>query len=120
MLLADTRSLVAVARLNHMLHMQHLGLSSRWTYLLKTVPDIEDLLRPLDNVIHQTTHPSFDWKITCFSIETYLPSLLDKEVTRPLQPIKLIPSYKRCMDLIKGFSSWLSVLLLEQHGFYYT
>ena len=29
------------------------GLSSHWTYISRTVPDIQDLLLPLENVIHQ-------------------------------------------------------------------
>lgn len=33
------------------------GLSSQWNYLLRTIPDISDLLTPLEKVIHQTFIP---------------------------------------------------------------
>ena len=33
------------------------GLSSRWSYLLKIVPDIDDLLQPLENAIHHRLIP---------------------------------------------------------------
>ena len=34
------------------------GLISKWTYLVRTTPDIEDLLQPLENAIRQQLLPS--------------------------------------------------------------
>ena len=34
------------------------GLSSQWNYLLRTIPDISDLIAPLEKVIHQTFIPA--------------------------------------------------------------
>ena len=34
------------------------GLTSKWTYLARTIPDIEDLLQPLESVIRQQFLPS--------------------------------------------------------------
>lgn len=34
------------------------GLSSHWTYLSRTIPEINDLFQPLENAIHQVFIPS--------------------------------------------------------------
>ena len=34
------------------------GLSTKWTYLSRTVPEIKDLFQPLENAIHQVLIPS--------------------------------------------------------------
>ena len=44
------------------------GLSSRWSYLLRTVPDIDDLLQPLENAIHQHLIPVLTGRPPCSSI----------------------------------------------------
>ena len=41
------------------------GLSSRWSYLLRTIPDIQDLLFPLENEIHQTFIPALTGRPPC-------------------------------------------------------
>ena len=51
------------------------GLSSRWSYLLRTVSDIDDLLQPLENVTHQHLIPALTGRPPCLR-ETYSHSLL--------------------------------------------
>ena len=34
------------------------GLASRWSYIQRTIPDIEDLQQPLENAIHQRFIPA--------------------------------------------------------------
>ena len=156
------------------------GLSNRWSYLLRTVPDIDDLLQPLENAIHQHLIPALTGRPPCSSIERDLlalparlgglglrdPSTISSEcfhsserITAPLVALivsqdatesadpnttstlkkevkkrnhqrqderartvydQLTSELKRCVDLSKekGSSSWLSVLPLEEHGFY--
>lgn len=43
-----------------------LELTSKWTYLARTIPDIEDLLQPLECVIRQRFLPSLTGR-TAFS-----------------------------------------------------
>ena len=45
------------------------GLSSRWTYLLRTISDIQDLLIPLENEIHQTLIPALTGRPPCSKVE---------------------------------------------------
>ena len=156
------------------------GLSNRWSYLQRTVPDINDLLQPLENAIHQHLIPALTGRPPCSSTERDLlalptrlgglglrdPSATSSEcfksserITAPLVALivsqstvdtvdknitsiikkevkknnrkrqeerasavynQLTPELKRCVDLSKekGSSSWLSVLPLEEHGFY--
>ena len=156
------------------------GLSNRWLYLLRTVPDISDLLQPLEIAIHQHLIPALTGHPPCSSIERALlalptclgglgihnPSAMSSEsfqssekITAPLVALiisqdpanttdpntmvtlksdtkkrncqlqceqaqaiydQLSPDLQRCMELSseKGSSSWLSVLPLEEHGFY--
>ena len=156
------------------------GLSSCWSYLLRTVSDIDDLLQPLENAIHQHLIPALTGRPPCSSVERdlfVLPARLgglglrdpstaslenfqsSEHITAPLvalitsqdvgesiDPVttstikkeikkrnhqrqdeqahivydQLAPDLKRCVDLSKekGSSSWLSVLPLEEHGFY--
>ena len=156
------------------------GLSSRWTYLLRTIPDIQDLLLPLENAIHQSLIPALTGRPPCSTLERDLLALpirlggiglynpaaiapttfqasqhltaplvamiIAKEVNQTIDPDsisavkknirksnrqrqvqlavnvydQLPPQLKRCVDLAKekGSSSWLSVLPLEDHGFY--
>ena len=35
------------------------GLFGRWSYLMRTIPDIKDFLQPLEDVIHQSFIPAF-------------------------------------------------------------
>ena len=51
------------------------GLSSRWTYLLRTIPDIEDLLLPLESAIHQHLIPALIGRAPCSSLERELLAL---------------------------------------------
>ena len=44
------------------------GLSSRWSYLMRTVPDIDDLLQPLENAIHQHLIPALTGRPPCSSM----------------------------------------------------
>ena len=45
------------------------GLSSRWSYLMRTIPDIQDLLIPLENEIHQTFIPALTGRPPCSKLE---------------------------------------------------
>ena len=51
------------------------GLSSRWSYLMRTVPDIADLLQPLEDAIHQHYIPSLTGRPPCSSVERDLLAL---------------------------------------------
>ena len=51
------------------------GLSSHWTYLLKTISDIQDLLIPLEDTIHQTFIPALTGRPPCSQQERDLLSL---------------------------------------------
>ena len=51
------------------------GLSSHWTYLLRTIPDIEDLLLPLESAIHQHLIPALTGRPPCPSLERELLAL---------------------------------------------
>ena len=51
------------------------GLFSRWSYLMLTIPDITDLLQPLEDVIHQSFIPALFGRPPCSSIERDLYAL---------------------------------------------
>ena len=51
------------------------GLSSRWSYLTRTIPDIQDLLLPLEKEIHQTFIPAIIGRPPCSELERDLLSL---------------------------------------------
>ena len=51
------------------------GLSNHWLYLLRTVPDISDLLQPLEIAIHQHLIPALTGRPPCSSIERALLAL---------------------------------------------
>ena len=51
------------------------GLSSRWSYLTRTIPDIQDLLLPLEKEIHQTFIPAITGMPPCSELERDLLSL---------------------------------------------
>ena len=51
------------------------GLSSRWSCLLRTIPDIQDLLLPLENAIHHHFIPALTGRPPCSSLERDLLSL---------------------------------------------
>ena len=51
------------------------GLSSRWSYLLRTIPDIDDLLQLLENAIHQHLIQALTGRPPCSSIERDLLAL---------------------------------------------
>ncbi len=154
----------------------HGGLS-RWSFIFRTIPDIQDLMQPLEDTIHQQLIPAITGRPPCSNIEREifaLPSRLGglgitkptnsqpsfhASVTQPL--VKLInaqsldglvsPDHlidarksirntnrlrgicaandlensltndqKRQIALAKekGASSWLSVMPIEEHGFF--
>jgi hypothetical protein len=51
------------------------GLSSRWTFLLRTISDIEDLLQPLETALHQHFIPALTGRPPCSTIERELLAL---------------------------------------------
>ena len=51
------------------------GLFSRWSYLMHTIPDIIDLLQPLEDVIHQSFISALFGRPPCSSIERDLYAL---------------------------------------------
>ena len=51
------------------------GLSSRWKYLSRAIPDIEDLLLPLEKAIHQHLIPALTGREACSPTERELLSL---------------------------------------------
>ena len=156
------------------------GLSSRWSYVLRTIPEIQELLLPLEDAIQQQFIPALTGRPSCSTLERDLLALpvrygglgltnpatssqavfqASEHMTAPLVALivsqemnqtidpesvstikknirssnrlrhiqqasnvydQLTPELKRCVDLAKekGSSSWLSVLPLEEHGFY--
>ena len=156
------------------------GLFSRWSYLMRTIPGITDLLQPLEDVIHQSFIPALFSRPPCSSVERDLYALPvrlgdlglmnpyfaassafhdSEKLTAPLVALiaaqcmtqtvdrdhvchlkqsirknnrdhhtlladtlhcQLSPSLKRCADLARepGSSSWLTVLPIQEHGFY--
>ena len=56
--IAITQPHVAYAAFTH-------GLSSRWTYLSRTLPDITDLLQPIEDAIHQLLIPALTGRPPC-------------------------------------------------------
>ena len=51
------------------------GLFSRWSYLMRTIPDITDFLQPLEDVIHQSFIPALFGHPPCSFIERDLYAL---------------------------------------------
>ena len=51
------------------------GLSSRWSYLSRTIPDIAELLQPLEDTIHQHLIPALTGRPPCSRIERDLLAL---------------------------------------------
>ncbi len=51
------------------------GLSSHWTYISRTVPDIQDLLSPLETAIHQHFIPALTGREACSAVERDLLAL---------------------------------------------
>ena len=51
------------------------GLSSRWSYLSQTIPDIAELLQPLEDTIHQHLIPALTGRPPCSRIERDLLAL---------------------------------------------
>ena len=52
------------------------GLSSRWSYLLRTVPEVGDLLQPLEEALHQHFIPALTGHPPCSNIKRDLLALL--------------------------------------------
>ena len=51
------------------------GLSNYWSFLMRTIPDIDDLLQPLEDAIHQHLIPALTGRPACSSIERDLLAL---------------------------------------------
>ena len=51
------------------------GLSSHWAYISRTIPDIQDLLRPLEMSIHQHFIPALTGREACSAAERDLLAL---------------------------------------------
>ena len=51
------------------------GLFGHWTYLLRTIPNIEDLLFPLESAIHQHLIPALTGRPPCSALERELLAL---------------------------------------------
>ena len=56
--IATTQPHAAYAAFTH-------GLSSRWSYISRTIPDIHDLLLPLETAIHQCLIPALTGRAPC-------------------------------------------------------
>ena len=41
------------------------GLSSHWSYISRTIPDISDQLQPLEDAIHELLFPAITGRIAC-------------------------------------------------------
>ena len=66
--IAESQPHAAFATLNH-------GMTSKWTYVCRTIPKIDDLLRPLDEVIHQHFIPVITGHSPCSPLEWQLLAL---------------------------------------------
>ena len=51
------------------------GMSSRWTYLMRTIPNIHDLLLPLEDAITQHLIPAITGRKSCSTVERELLAL---------------------------------------------
>ena len=51
------------------------GLSSHWTYITRTIPDIQDLLSPLETAIHKHFIPALTGREACSAVERDLLAL---------------------------------------------
>jgi hypothetical protein len=60
-----------------------LGLKHRWTYFLRTLPDIQDLIQPLENAISNM----------------FLPALTDHECTQLERDILPLPVRNGCLGI---------------------
>ena len=54
------------------------GLSSHWTYISRTIPEIQDLLQPLETAIHQHFIPALTGRDACSALERDLLALPTK------------------------------------------
>ena len=87
---ASTQPHAAYAAFTH-------GLSSHWTYISRTIPDIQDLLHPLETAIHQHLIPALTGREACSVAERDLLALpvrlggmgLVNPTPRPNQPMLL-------------------------------
>ena len=66
--IAKSQPHAAFAAFNH-------GMTSKWTYVCRTIPEIDDLLRPLDEVIHQHFIPAITGRPPCSPLERQLLAL---------------------------------------------
>ena len=66
--IAESQPHAAFAAFNH-------GMTSKWTYVCRTIPEIDDLLRPLDEVIHQHFIPAITGHPPCSPLERQLLAL---------------------------------------------
>ena len=66
--IASTQPHAAYAAFTH-------GLSSHWTYISRTIPDIQDLLHPLERAIHQHLIPALTGRESCSQAERDLLAL---------------------------------------------
>ncbi len=88
------------------------GLSSRRTYLSRTIPGVSDLFQPLEDAIHQVFIPA--------KTEIRASNRQHSEDRAKAIYSQLTPQLKRCVDLAKerGASSWLAMLPLSEQGFH--
>ena len=116
-LIAKTQPHAAFSALTH-------GLSSKWTYLSRTIPDIYDLLLPLDNAIRSKLIPELtgrpppnDLEFNLFSIPARLGGLginipsktADKEFTSSLQVTSPI-----CQNILLQCNSYTEDMIKSQ------
>ena len=66
--IAERQPHAAFAAFNH-------GMTSKWTYVCRTISEIDDLLRPLDEVIHQHFIRAITGRPLCSHLEWQLLAL---------------------------------------------
>ena len=95
--IAESQPHAALATLNH-------GMTSKWTYVCRTIPEIDDLLRPLDEVIHQHFIPVITGHPPCSPLEWQLlalpPRLGGVGLSNPLRESEFVSSKQVTASLV--------------------
>ena len=88
------------------------GISSRWSYVLRTIPEIHDILLPLEDTIRQLFISALTGRPTCYTLERDLwPFLSDLGDSAFINPATLSPTAFQASEQLTGP---LEVLIVSQ------
>ena len=88
------------------------GLPSRWLFLLHTVPDIQDLLQPLEHSIHQFLIPAIKGRPPCSKLERELLALPGR--LGGMGTLNPMTCSSQCFNSSKQIRSPLVALIISQ------